>query len=127
MKKNLTEKQWTKLRKVAEKDAEQWLAERKSEAKKIKAQTTDVTWAYTETFDPYGIGPHPLLPTLQQVGREYFARRPGCDIWVWFGDLPRATAKALWRKHGAKLSFPAGIDLSDLPKSPRKRGGKLWL
>jgi hypothetical protein len=60
MKQNLAEKKWIKLRKLAEGDAEQWLAERKNEAKKIKAQTAEVMWAYAETLDPYGIGPHPL-------------------------------------------------------------------
>jgi hypothetical protein len=34
---------------------------------------------------------------------------PGSDIWVHFGDLPEATAAALWKKHGAKLAFPAGL------------------
>jgi hypothetical protein len=45
----------------------------------------------------------------QQVGREYFARSPGSDIWVWFGDLPEATRTALWERHKQKLAFPAGL------------------
>jgi hypothetical protein len=116
MKKEIAEKEWVKLRKKVELRAREWLAQRAQEAKNINADTAEVTWTYAETFDPYGIGPYPLPRTLHQVGREYFARRPGSDIWVWFGDLPDATAKALWKMHGAKLSFPNGLDLSDLPK-----------
>jgi hypothetical protein len=65
-----------------------------------------------------------LPTTLQQVGREYFARRPGSDIWVWFGDLPSATAKALWKMHGSTLSFSNGLDLSGVSdlfeRAPKK-------
>ena len=52
----------------------------------------------------------PKIPAeLYQTGREYFARSPGSDIWVWFGDLPNATRDTLWEKHKAKLAFPAGL------------------
>src|SRR5713226_5007729 len=54
---------------------------------------------------------HPELPEeYQQVGRQYFARSPGSDIWVWFGDLPDATHTALWEKHKSKLAFSAGLE-----------------
>ena len=63
------------------------------------------------TLDPYGV--YPELPEeLQQVGREYFARSPGSDIWVWFGDLPEATETVLWEKHKRTLAFPAGLQKS---------------
>ena len=60
--------------------------------------------------DPYGVDPE-LPEEYWQVGREYFARSPGSDVWVWFGDLPDATRDALWEKHKAKLAFPAGLEL----------------
>ena len=43
------------------------------------------------------------------MGREYFARAPGSDIWVLFDDLPEATRTALWDRHKQKLAFPAGL------------------
>lgn len=70
------------------------------------AQTSSKQVAQTE--DPYGVVPD--LPEQRQlVGREYFARSPGSDIWVWFSDLPKATKRALWKKHKSKLAFPAGL------------------
>src|SRR6266566_7355858 len=74
-----------------------WLAIRKKAGRKIDPKTAEVMWTYTETFDPYGVDPE-LPEEYQQVGREYFARSPGSDIWVWFGDLPAATRDALWKK-----------------------------
>src|SRR5262249_48823397 len=43
----------------------------------------------------------------------YFARSPGSEVWVWFGDLPDAIEDALWKKHKRKLMFPAGLE--DVP------------
>jgi hypothetical protein len=81
---------------------EQWLALRKEAALKIDPETAEVEWTcYVQTLDPYGVE--------SQVGREYFARSPGSDIWVWFGDLPDATRDALWEKHKSRLAFPAGL------------------
>jgi hypothetical protein len=86
-----------------------WLAIRKKAGRKIDPETAEVDWIYAQTLDPYGV--YPELPEeLQQVGREYFARSPGSDIWVLFADLPTATADALWEKHKHKLAFPAGLE-----------------
>jgi len=88
---------------------EQWLAIRKEAALQIDPETAEVEWTYAQTLDPYGV--HPELPEeYQQVGRAYFARSPGSDVWVWFGDLPDPTRKALWEKHKAKLAFPSGLE-----------------
>jgi hypothetical protein len=87
---------------------EQWLAIRKEAGPKIDPETAEVFCDYTEVGDPYCV--HPDFPEEHScVGREYFARSPGSDIWVWFGDLPDATASALWEKHRSKLAFPAGL------------------
>jgi hypothetical protein len=76
----------------------QWLASRKEAGREIDPETAEVGWMFADTFDPYGV--FPFLPEGKQpVGRENFARSPGSDVWVWFGDLPTATAKALWEKH----------------------------
>jgi hypothetical protein len=41
---------------------------------------------------------------------EYFARSPGSDIWVEFGDLADDTRERLWARHSRKLAFPAGLE-----------------
>jgi hypothetical protein len=50
-----------------------------------------------------------VLPAdAQVITRTYFARAPGGNVWVWFGDLPEATAAALWKKHERTLAaFPS--------------------
>jgi hypothetical protein len=88
---------------------ERWLAIRKEAGLQLDPETAEVEWTYAQTHDPYGV--HPDLPAEhQQAGREYFARSPGSDVWVWFGDLPEATRNALWEKHEKKLAFPAGLE-----------------
>ena len=72
----------------------------------IDPETAEVLWIYALTVDPYG--DYPDLPEeYQQIGLEYFARSPGSDIWVSFGDLPQATRDALRKKRDSKLAFPA--------------------
>lgn len=87
---------------------EQWLAVRQKAALKIDPETAEVDWTYAQTGDPYGVyGEVPV--EVHQVGREYFARSPGSKVWVCFEDLPTAIERALWKKHGSKLAFPAGL------------------
>jgi hypothetical protein len=88
---------------------EEWLAACKREAITIDPETAEVTWRYAQTFDPYGVDPG-LPEEYQQVGREFFARRPAGDIWVWFGDLPRETQNRLVELHGLRLYFPVGLE-----------------
>jgi hypothetical protein len=76
----------------------EWLAIRKKDAKKIDPATAELKWFYAATFDPYGV--RGILPKEeQQGGREYFARSPGGDVWVWFGHLPRKNQIQLWKKN----------------------------
>jgi hypothetical protein len=88
---------------------DQWIAERRKAGLLIDPETAEVTWIYAQTLDPYGINPD-LPEEYQQVGREYFARAPGSDVWVHFGDLPDATSNSLWEKHKRSLAFPAGLE-----------------
>jgi hypothetical protein len=89
----------------------QWLAIRKEEALRIDPETAEIDWWYARTLDPYGIDPD-LPEELQQVGRERFARRPGSDIWVWFGDLSVKTLEKLWAREDVKRTmFPYGLGL----------------
>jgi hypothetical protein len=71
-----------------------WLAIRTEAGLKIDPETAEVEWEYAQTLDPYGLDPD-LPEECQCVGREYFARSPGSDVWVHFGDLPEATRDAL--------------------------------
>ena len=72
----------------------QWLGIRKDEALKIDPATAEVTWRYALTLDPYGVRPE-LPEEVRQVGREYFARAPGSEVWVHFHDLPDEVRAAL--------------------------------
>jgi hypothetical protein len=91
------------------KTVEEWLGIRKEAGLKIDPETAEVHWSYAQTLDPYGVDPD-LPEEYQQVGRAYFARSPGSDIWVWFGDLPEEIRTALWKRAGKKLAFPSGLE-----------------
>jgi MT-A70 len=73
---------------------EQWLAIRKEAALQIDPETAEVMWKYGHIMDPYGVDPD-LPEEYQCVGRAYFARFPGGDVWVSFYDLPEATHQNL--------------------------------
>jgi hypothetical protein len=81
---------------AVEMTTEEWLAIRKEAGLKIDPETAELCWCYAQVLDPYGVFPE-LAKEYDCVGREYFARSPGSDIWVQFGDLPEATRKALWK------------------------------
>ena len=70
----------------------------------IDPATAEVKWEYAAALDPYGVDPE-LPEECQQIGRQYYARSPGSDVWVSFYDLPKETADALWEKleNGAEL------------------------
>lgn len=93
---------------VGEVTDEQWLAVRIEAGRRIDPETAEVDWEYGLVMDPYGIEPD-LPGELRVVGRLYFARSPGSDVWVSFYDLPDKTRDALWKKHRKNLAFPAGL------------------
>ena len=82
---------------------EQWLAIRREAALQIDPETAEVMWTYANICDPYGI--YPDCPE-ECIGRLYFARPPGSDVWVDFNDLPDATVKALEEKQKLRRAFP---------------------
>ena len=97
-------------------ETEAWLPVRKDAAQKIDPETAKVTWVYANIMDPYGVDPQ---EEYQQYGREFFARVPGSDIWVWFGDLPACVRDRLLELHRRSLFFPAGLHgLSALKNLP---------
>ena len=61
----------------------------------------------SEVLDPYGVDPD-LPEECQCIGREYFARSPGSDIWVHFHDLPEETRDALWERHEFEVGVSFG-------------------
>jgi hypothetical protein len=75
---------------------EEWLAARKEAALRIDPETAEVFWEHGQTLDPYGI--EDLPEDCQQIGRNYFARSPGGDVWVSFYDLPTAVCDRLWAR-----------------------------
>ena len=99
-----------------------WFRIDEEAGRKIDPDTAEVHWAYRQVLDP-----HRVLPDLPEeaveVGRDYFARSPESDKWVWFGDLPEATRDALWEEHKSKLAFPAGLFEVVEPMLGLMRGG----
>ena len=81
---------------------EQRLAIRREAALQIDPETAEVMWTYANLADPYGIYPD----GEECIGRVYFARPAGSDVWVDFGDLPDATVKALRKKQEFRRAFP---------------------
>jgi hypothetical protein len=74
---------------------DRWLAIRKEAALNIDPETAEVRWTYVQVLDPYGVH-RDLLPEEECIGRGYFARAPGNDVWVCFYDLPDAVRDRLW-------------------------------
>jgi len=70
----------------------------------VDPETAEVDWAYRETLDPYGDGIDLPEEYRGHVGRAYFARSPGSDIWIAFCDLPEATRNALSEKRKPSFS-----------------------
>jgi hypothetical protein len=82
---------------MTDRDVEEFLAIRREAAQHIDPETAEVEWDHGMGADPYGID-RDLPEERQQVGRIYFARLPGSDIWIWVGDLPETVRLALWEK-----------------------------
>jgi hypothetical protein len=92
-------------------DLEKWLAIREEAGLHIDPRTAEVEWTVRDIGDPHGIDTNPPVGCFV---REYFARSPGSGVWVWFGDLPEETEKALWEKYHTKHAFAAGLE--DIPQ-----------
>jgi hypothetical protein len=87
---------------VGKMTVEQWLAVRRKAALQIDPETAEVMWTYANIANPYGI--YPDCP--EYIGRVYFARPSGSDVWVDFNDLPDATVKALREKQKLRRALP---------------------
>jgi hypothetical protein len=63
----------------------------------IDPETAEVYWQHGQILDPYGVDTD-LPEECKTIGRVYFARSPGTDVWVCFDDLPEATRSVLWER-----------------------------
>jgi hypothetical protein len=75
-------------------DVEQWLAIRKETGPRIDPEVAEVASWHTYIIDPYGVCAN-LPEEAQCFGRQWFARSPRSDVWVFSEDLPPATQEAL--------------------------------
>jgi hypothetical protein len=90
----------TMTAKMTDQERNSWLAIRKEAALETDPETAEVHWCFGWTFDPYRVDPD-LPEEYQQIGRVYFARSHGSDVWVEFGDLPDAVCNRLWERISA--------------------------
>ena len=72
----------------------EWLAARKRAGLEIDPETAEVMWCYGHLLDPYDAHAD-LTDEGKCIGRVFFARNPGSDIWVAFHDLPKETLAKL--------------------------------
>lgn len=79
---------------------DEFYAHKKAEGFKIDPNTAHISWHYAQVLDPYGIDDVPKKYSC--VGRTFFARAPGSDTWVEFGDLPAETCNSLQNRLSAK-------------------------
>jgi hypothetical protein len=83
------------------------MKERRAAGLLLDPSIAKIDWTYAHTCDPYNDG-LAFHPQEEQLGREYFARAPGSDIWVCVHDLPDATRDAIWERFG--IGIDADLD-----------------
>lgn len=99
---------------------EEWLEIRKQAAAHIDPESAQVTWIFGLIVDPYDV--YKDIPREARcVGRLYFARAPGSDIWVWFGDLPARVRERLWHKRDTFLTYEAFFGILEKRTEVRRR------
>ena len=85
---------------------------RREAGRKIDPETAEVRGRCGNLFDPYEIDPLCPEEYADDYGWNHFARSPGSDIWVYFGDLPAATLDALRKRPRVSDELPDFWDLS---------------
>jgi hypothetical protein len=109
--------------KTIEVTAEYLRALRKAAGAAIDPQTAEVMWEYTQLSDPYGDRPY-VPPEASCVGRQLIVRAQGGDVWIWEGDLPEATRRAI-RERPLPEGWPPGLEfLEDVMKRGLERHQK---
>jgi hypothetical protein len=64
---------------------------RREVGRHIDPETAEIDWAWRHEADPYLDNPN-LPEEFRCVGRAYFARCPGTDVWICTADLPERTS-----------------------------------
>jgi hypothetical protein len=77
-------------------DVEAELAERKAEGALIDPENCEIIKYYAEAVDIYGLFDVP--DEWSCVGSELFVRTLPDGDWVWVGDLPEETCKAVLKR-----------------------------
>ena len=91
-----------------------WLAVRKEAAKAINPATAKVTYQYGQVADAYGVYPI-IRDEFDCIGKNWFARAPGSDVWVSFHDLPQSFDDELWKRLERNDPDGPSLDGPDLP------------
>jgi hypothetical protein len=99
-------------------ETKEFLAIRQEAAEAINPATAKVLWEHGYVTDPYGICSD-LSDEEKCIGRNYFARAPGSDVWVSFHDLPESVVDALWRRIEQNDPDGPSFDDPDLPDVKR--------
>ena len=81
----------------------------KEEGTKIDPETAELHMEWGNELEPYGLLDLPACAVY--CGKNYFARRPGGKVWVYFGDLPEKTVDALLKRMGQKVEDAHDDDL----------------
>jgi hypothetical protein len=100
---------------------QEWLAIREKAGQELDPEIAEVMWDWVQTLDPYGVCPD-IPDELNSVGREFFARAIGSDIWVQFSDLPEATAARLWQRIKAGDFRPTELEPMAMAAEFRRSG-----
>jgi hypothetical protein len=102
------------MRKMTEREYEQFLEGRKAVGRKINPETAEVTMHEGDFYDPYCCAPEP--PSDRDVGQgaygpNWWVRDPNSDDgWVLFGDMPEATQRSLMKAIPAGMELPLRMD-----------------
>jgi hypothetical protein len=75
---------------------EQWLAVRKEEGLRIDPEHAQISLEHGQVGNPYGL--YDLTDEGSCIGRNYFPRSLGSNVWVSFDDLPAAVCDRLWTR-----------------------------
>jgi hypothetical protein len=92
---------------MTEDEVKVFLVRKREVGLKIDPETAQIESFHGQSLDPYELGID-IPEEMWQIERHYFARAPGSDEWVDFGDLPDETREAIWRREDARIDAADG-------------------
>lgn len=90
--------------------AEEALEEIRAAASEIDPHRAEIMWAYADVMDPYGI----LGCAYGCIGRVFYVRNPGSDIWVAEYDLPETVRSEFFNSGRRDRAIEECVDSSGL-------------